>query len=159
MQTDLSVQVKEIDTAWHETFRNRNTFNQVLQDGIITEETFALSTGEIDLALSESEINWGSLIPNSNRAAKSALMITIIQENNAENVINRLAKFGITIKRLPNTGGLLRKKNETLQIEIPEHYEIPDIQILHKFRNSRENLISSGMDKIPIDIFVVTSFP
>lgn len=59
MTSDPAVEAEEIDTARREALRaQRNALRGLLRDGIISEETYSLLVGEVDVALMEENLTW-----------------------------------------------------------------------------------------------------
>ena len=132
MQLDPEVEAEDFDTAWRESLlAQRSSMASLLRDGIITENTFEQLIGEIDIALSDTHSSsWSTFLRGSELPPIQSMMTVFIQEQDAENAINTLNKVGLSVTRLPSTGGLLRKRNLTLLIGIPEGQEQATLRIL-----------------------------
>lgn len=71
------------------------------------------------------------------------LVIAIVQDDDASNVINRLTKEGFRITKLATTGGFLRAGNTTLLAGVEEDKVDKVISIIKNLCESRKQVITS----------------
>ena len=85
---------------------------------MISEEVYSQLVGEVDTALTEQHVNWPGLDRSGMkpRLKIDRLMTIFVQEQDAENAVQALAKLGISVTRLPSKGGFLKRGNVTLMI-------------------------------------------
>ena len=74
--------------------------------------------GEVDLGLTEAQINWGTLMRSLNLPPVELLLTVFVHEPDVENVVHAINKLGISLTRLPSQGGFLRQNNITLLIGV-----------------------------------------
>jgi len=120
--SDPMVEAEELDTARRESLRaQRAALTGLLRDGVISDEIYSQLVGEVDVALTESHAVWPGLDRSSlrTRLKIDRLMTVFVQEQDAENVVQSLAKLGISVTRLPSKGGFLKRGNVTLMIGMP----------------------------------------
>jgi uncharacterized protein YaaQ len=159
LEIDPSVEAEELDTAWREALRaQRTSFEALLRDGVITEDTFAHLIGEVDLALTDPESNWLTYTRGPQVPPISLLMTAFLQEQDAENAINALNKQGFSITRLSSTGGLLENKIATLLIGIPGNQEQTALQVIESCSHQRTGAAHPLTGNIPADIARATIF-
>jgi monovalent cation:H+ antiporter, CPA1 family len=124
MNRDPEVEAEELDTAWREALRSqRSTYTSLLTDGFINEDTFERLVSEVDLALTESKINWSSYLQSEQRPPIRSLIAAIIPSNEDENTINALNKLGFSVTRLMGGERFLKHGSSTLLIGTPEGSE------------------------------------
>jgi CPA1 family monovalent cation:H+ antiporter len=117
--SDPVVEAEELDTARRESLRaQRAALTGLLRDGVISEEVYSQLVGEVDTALTEQHVNWPGLDRSGMkpRLKIDRLMTIFVQEQDAENAVQALAKLGISVTRLPSKGGFLKRGNVTLMI-------------------------------------------
>jgi uncharacterized protein YaaQ len=128
---DPAVEAEELDTAWREALRaQRSTYSNLLTDGFITEDTFELLVGEVDLALMESQVNWSTYLQRQNLNEIRSLITVTLPHVDEENTINALNKLGISVTRLQSDERLLQQGDTTLLIGTPEGSEYIVRQII-----------------------------
>ncbi len=155
MKIDPSVEAEEFDTAWREALRaQRSAFRSLLMDGVITEDTFSILVGEVDAALTNSE-EYPTLY-ESPPAEK--LMTVFIEEQDAESAVNALNKMGVSVTRLPSTGGFLKRKITTLLLGIPSNNEDAVIKALKSSCQKRSGFFHPTINDLSIDIGRATLF-
>jgi uncharacterized protein YaaQ len=116
---DPGMQAEELHTARREALRaQRSTLNSLLQDGIITVDTFSELVSDIDAELAEPVNTWPELARRdlSINQHITRLMTVIIQEADFENVSNILKKMELVFAHLSTTGGFLGRRNVTLLV-------------------------------------------
>jgi uncharacterized protein YaaQ len=124
--SDPRVEAEELDTARRESLRaQRAALTGLLRDGVISEEIYSQLVGEVDIALTEDHISWPGLDRSGvkPRLKLDRLMTAFVQEQDAENAVQALAKLGFSVTRLPSRGGFLKRGNITLMIGLPAGLE------------------------------------
>ncbi|MCB9136540.1 MAG: Na+/H+ antiporter [Anaerolineales bacterium] len=117
------VQAEELDTAWREKLRTeRNAYNTLLGDGVISEDMFIQLVADVDSRLSRPNTGWTELVRSQlkNRSERSYLIIAVIQEKDAENAEEALNSLGFPTNRMFSTGGFLKTQNVTLLVNVGE---------------------------------------
>lgn len=161
MAADPSVEAEELDTARREGLRaQRSAINTLLKDGVITEENYSQLVHEIDAAITNPQAGWPELlsIQNVMRLQINRLMATIIQEQDVENAISALTKLGISVTRLPSTGGFFRTRNVTLLIGLVEGQEAAIVKALSRACRSRVIYPSVPLEGFPTDLAAPVEF-
>jgi CPA1 family monovalent cation:H+ antiporter len=131
MRRDPDVEAEELDTAWRETLQSqRSTYSSLLNDGLITEDTFERLVGEVDLALMGSHINWSDYISREGRPPVKSLIFVMVQQFDEENVINALNKRGFSVTRLTKGERFLQNARTPLLIGAPDGSEKAIIKTL-----------------------------
>jgi len=139
--TDPTVEAEEIDTARRESLRaQRGALTSLLRDGVISDDIYSQLVGEVDEALMENDIAWSELarVDNVAHLKVDRLMAAVVQEQDAESVVQSLIKLGFAVTRLPSTGGFLRRRNVTLLIGMPQGREEAAVHVL--MNSSRERV-------------------
>ncbi len=155
MKIDPSVEAEEFDTAWREALRaQRSAFRSLLMDGVITEDTFSILIGEVDSALTNSE-EYPTLYES--RPAEK-LMTVFIEEQDAESAVNALNKAGVSVTRLPSTGGFLKRKITTLLLGIPSNDKDAVIKALKASCQKRSGFFHPTINDLSVDIGRATIF-
>jgi CPA1 family monovalent cation:H+ antiporter len=119
MSADPSVGTEELDTAHREYLRaQRSTYSSLLKDGVISNENYEQLVSEVDTALSENDVYWPELIINQavRRRSINRLVTAVIQEQDVVAAISALGNLGLSVTRLPSTGGFLGHRSATLII-------------------------------------------
>lgn len=117
------VQAEELDTAWREKLRTeRNAYNTLLGDGVISEDMFIQLVADVDSRLSRPNTGWTELVrlQTANRSERSYLIIAVVQEKDAENAEEALNSLGFPTNRMLSTGGFLKTQNVTLLVNVGE---------------------------------------
>jgi CPA1 family monovalent cation:H+ antiporter len=152
MNRDPEVEAEELDTAWRETLRSqRSVYSNLLKDGIITEDTFELLVGEVDLSIMESNINWSDIIQRNNRPPIKTLITANVNHFDEENLINKLNHFGYSVTRWPSQESLLQNGSTTLLVGVPEGSEEMVMQIIEE--NCATNEDDQNQKTIITEIF------
>ncbi len=151
MAKDPNVEREELDIARREYFRaQRSAIANLLKDGVISDESYEQLIKEIDIAITAPHSSWSSLLGNHQaaHAAINRLMAVMIQEQDAENAINVLAKLSLSVTRLSTTGGFLGRRNLTLLIGFAAGDEQTIVEALHRSCRQRVEYLSSLADAI-----------
>jgi uncharacterized protein YaaQ len=133
MVSDPTVEAEELDTARREALRvQRSALTSLLNDGVISEETFSQLVGEVDAALTEEHLPWPELLRVGEGASLpvTCLMAAVIREADLENAIGALTKIGFAVDYLPSTGGFLSHRNITLLVGLPAGREAAAVKAL-----------------------------
>ncbi|HEY58408.1 MAG TPA: Na+/H+ antiporter [Anaerolineae bacterium] len=139
--------LKDLRNARLEALRaQRSALMQLLQNGVITEETFSRLAAEVDEALALELPPWpGSLLRRSAEEPPIRhLALAIIQEQDFENAAEAMAKLGVPVTVLPSTGGFLQRRNLTLMLGIPEGQVEDVIQALQASCRRRVEFVAEG---------------
>ena len=78
------------------------------------------------------------------------LITAVIQEQDVENAINALTKLGISLTRLPSTGGFLGRRNATLLIGLNESQEELAVRTLAKSCRKRIEYVATPLEGSPL---------
>lgn len=153
MNADPKVETEELDTAWREALlAKRSTYASLLRDGIITEDTFEILIGEVDQGLTETTINWGSLMRSLDLPKAQVLLTAFIHDDDHENAVTALTQLGVSVTRLPSRGGLLRQRSVTLLIGVPEPQVNSVLRILESSCQRRVQTTSGLREFLPIHL-------
>ncbi|NUM48594.1 MAG: cyclic-di-AMP receptor, partial [Anaerolineales bacterium] len=117
------VHSEELDTAWREKLRaERNAYNTLFSDGVISEDMFIQLVADVDSRLSRPSSGWTELarLQNIHLTQASFLIIAIVQEKDAENAEESLTSLGFPTTRMVSRGGFLKTQNATLLINVGE---------------------------------------
>ncbi len=125
----------------------RTALMNLLQAGVISEETFSHLVAEVDEALTMELPPWpGSLLRRSAEEPPIRQMaFAIIQERDLERAAEALAKLGVPVTALPSTGGFLGRRNLTLMIGIPEGQVEDTIQALQASCHRRVEFVAAPL--------------
>jgi uncharacterized protein YaaQ len=74
------------------------------------------------------------------------LVFAIVQDADANKVMNELSKSGYTVTKLSSTGGFLRSGNTTLLVGVPDDYVENVLKIIEKKSKSRKQIINANTD-------------
>jgi CPA1 family monovalent cation:H+ antiporter len=151
--SEPAVEAEELDTARREALRSqRSALTGLLRDGVISEEIYSQLIGEVDAALTEHQLNWPELLRSSSTLPVNRLMMAVIQHQDEENATNALTKLGLSVARLPSSGGFLSRHNVTLLIGLPEGREEMAYTALQRSCRKRVTFVSSPLDNTPIPL-------
>jgi uncharacterized protein YaaQ len=156
--SDPAVEAEELDTAYRESLRaQRAALTGLLRDGVISEDVYSELVSEIDSALTASSASWLDLTQTISvqRHNIKRLMVAIVQEQDEENAVEKLAKFGFAVTRLASKGGFLRRKNVTLLIGMVPGREETAVQALKLSCRSRVEF----SNVLPLDPLLPISDP
>jgi len=119
IQANPEIETREIESAIKEALNSeRAMLQELLRDGIISEETFSRLVQEVDTALTK---NQAELIQNlKSRSFQDAtdLMAVLIQEKDLPQISFLLDSAGYPTIHIASTGGFLGRKNATLLVGI-----------------------------------------
>jgi NhaP-type Na+/H+ or K+/H+ antiporter/uncharacterized protein YaaQ len=153
LHEDPEVEFDEYKTAQREALMTqRSTLSGLVRDGIISEETFSKIAAEIDIALTESPVNWLESTHQNETTSISGLIAAVIQEQDLENVVENLSKLDIPIVRMSSAGEFLGRRNTTILIGVPENQEGNIIQALQKSSKMRVEILSDTEENQEITI-------
>lgn len=127
----------------------RSALMQLLQNGVITEETYSHLAAEVDEALALDLPPWpGSLLRRSEEEPPIRHMaLAIIQEQDFENAAAAMAKLGVPVTALPSTGGFLQRRNLSLVLGIPEGQIEDVVRALEASCRRRVEFVAQGAAK------------
>jgi monovalent cation:H+ antiporter, CPA1 family len=156
------VEALELDLARREFLRaQRTALTDLLQGGIISDESFDYLTQEVDAGLSSSSFNWYDRMGQTAEGLNSidCLVAAVIQETDQENAANALTKLGMSITQLPSTGGFLTTRNATMLIGLRHGQEEMLVNALDKSCRKRVVYLSTpvpewGVASPPIPVSV-----
>ncbi|MBN1537311.1 MAG: Na+/H+ antiporter [Anaerolineales bacterium] len=109
----------DLEVARSEFLRaQRTALTDLLQDGVISDNSFEYLTKEIDAALDYPNTSWPDLFGQVGalKAPINRLVLAVIQEQDVENSINSLTKLGMSVTCLSSKGGFMSGSNMTLLI-------------------------------------------
>ena len=144
--SDPVVEAEEIDTARRESLRaQRSALTGLLRDGVISEDVYSQLVGEVDSALTEGHSTWPGLGRMSSVSAQKVdrLMTAMVQDEDAENAVQALAKLGFSVTRLPSRGGFLKRGNVTLIVGMAAGREEAAVRALKNSCRGRVEFINS----------------
>jgi uncharacterized protein YaaQ len=78
------------------------------------------------------------------------LMTAVIQEQDIDNAIHALTNLGISLTRLPSTGGFLGRRNATLLIGLYENQEQIAIKALRHSCRKRVEYVATPLEGSPL---------
>jgi CPA1 family monovalent cation:H+ antiporter len=154
LTSDPSVEAEELDTARRESLRaQRSAINNLLKDGVISEEAYSQLIAEVDAAITGQQTGWQEIFGTASerRWPVNRLMAAVVQDRDVENAISALTKLGILVTCLPSTGGFLRRRNTTLLIGLWHGHEETAVKALDKSCSKRVEYLSSppaGMEMV-----------
>jgi CPA1 family monovalent cation:H+ antiporter len=149
------VEEEELETARKESLRSqRSVITELLTDGLITEETFTLLAGELDVAIEDPTRPWSNLLIPALAKTRSinGLLAAVVHARDASRVMDPLKRQGFTSIQLPSAGGFLGRRNATILIGIGEGEEGQVVEILKKHCRRRVEFILNPLEgwQIPI---------
>jgi len=80
------------------------------------------------------------------------LMMAVVQAQDAEIARETLAKFSVTVERLPSVGGFLGRRNATLLISMKEEQREMVLESLHKSCRQRVEFIAVPLESAPLPL-------
>jgi CPA1 family monovalent cation:H+ antiporter len=153
MEADPTVEADELDTARREALRaQRSALIGLITDGVISEEVYTQLGREVDMAITESQNNWGGLIKPGKLHPIQRLMAAVIQLQDYENAVNALNESGFFITHLSSTGGFLGRRNITLLIGMGEDQEELAIRALNQSCRRRVEYIATPLEGAPFHL-------
>ncbi len=78
------------------------------------------------------------------------LMTAVVQDQDAENAILALSKMGLSITRLPSTGGFLGRRNTTLLVGLAGEQIQQAVRVLNKSCRRRVEYVATPLEGSPI---------
>ena len=133
---EKQLQVTEINFAYQEGLRvQRNVYTEMLSDGVISEDSYAILITEIDNALGNDEINYADFLVAKDNGSNNVnrLLITTILEKDLDDVSSLLNMMGVYIT--------------TYDLEKREQY--PDkITIMIGMENGQEKNVIKAIDSV-----------
>ncbi len=156
LRNDPTLEAEELDSALKELLlTQRSTLTALLRDGIISEEAYTKLVGEIDTALIEPRTDLIEFARRRDRQPIRSLMTVVVQEQDVENAMAALSKFGVSITRMPSVGSFLDRENATLLIAVPKGKEAALIKTLSETSKQRiEFLLAENYEAISQDTSV-----
>jgi len=155
MLVDPNVEAEELDTARREALRaQRSALIGLLSDGVISEEIYSQLARGIDIQLARSQENWISLIKEKvlEPLHVTHLMAAIVQVQDVENAISALNEAGLSVTRLPSTGGFLGRRNVTLMVGFAQGQEEQIVQALTVSCRRRVEYLASPIEGMPFNL-------
>lgn len=86
------------------------------------------------------------------QGATQILMMAVVQAQDAEIARETLAKFDVTVERLPSVGGFLGRRNATLLISMKEEQRELVLESLHKSCRQRVEFIAVPLESAPLPL-------
>ena len=123
MHADPSVEGTELEQAFQEALRTqRSTYNSLLSQGTIDEETFAVLINEVDAALVNQDISYGDLLirRTTDLPPINKLIVASISEPDVYEALHMLGILGIPAIRLSSMLGPSGLVSMTLLIGVEE---------------------------------------
>ncbi len=80
------------------------------------------------------------------------LMVVVVQEQDVEGAIRSLHKLGLSITRLPSTGGFLGRRSATLLIGLSAGQEGAIMQVLRQNCRTRVEYVSIPLEGSPLPL-------
>lgn len=141
----------EIEHAREEMLRaQRSNLIDMLQDGLIREETYEELAIEIDAAIESGVDPWKAQIQlRQCETDVCQLMMVMIQRRDYEAVSNALSLQGIPATSIQSTGGFLQRENILLLVGIPRGSLELVVSILERSCRSRVEYMSTPPEHMP----------
>ncbi len=150
LQEDPTVEQEVLDTAMREMLLSqRSSLNTLVQNGIISEETYTQLALEVDTALTESKTNILDMLLHRSDEKIRGMMAMVVQEPDVENIIAALNRAGIQVTRLSSAGGFLKRKSTTLLAGIPEGKSEVVKDIIQKSTQRRVEYLPAANGEAP----------
>jgi NhaP-type Na+/H+ or K+/H+ antiporter len=120
MSTHPDVETRELESAIQEALKSeRAALRTLLQDGNISEETFADLVHEVDTSLTENHADLIQTLRMRTMRNIQDLMTIIIQEKDLDKITSLLLPYGYPLTHIASTGGFMGRKNATLLVGVP----------------------------------------
>jgi uncharacterized protein YaaQ len=87
---------------------------------------------------------------NSPQKPIDRMMTAVVQEQDVENAIQSLTRLGISLTRLPSTGGFLGRRNATLLVGMNHTQEQMAVQALSKSCRKRVEYVATPLEGSPL---------
>ena len=155
MTSDPELQNEALENARIEYLRaQRNAFTDLLNDGVISEATYAQLIIEVDGALAEDSSQWPAMVVQAARSTVkiNRLITAVVQEQDIDNAINILNKLGFYTTRLPSSGGFLGRRNATLLIGLIQGQEEKVSHALYQSCRSRVEYVTLPLEGSPMPL-------
>jgi CPA1 family monovalent cation:H+ antiporter len=163
------LEAEEIEAAMRETLHaQRSTLGTLLNDGVISDETYIQLVTEVDAALASDVLNWPSLVSRQTdyHLSINRLLNVVIQERDLENALSALTKLGFSVTHLPSRGGFLGKRNIILLIGLAEGQEKAAFEALSSSCKKQVEYVSTPLNSgsipspnpIPVNVGGATIF-
>lgn len=81
---------------------------------------------------------------------RQALLIAVIQGQDADSAVQALTEAGFSVTRLPSAGAFLGRKNATLMIEVEQGWEETAVERLNNTCRQRVEFIAVPMENAPL---------
>lgn len=146
------LEAEELETAWRESLQaQRSTLSTLLNDGVISEDTYIQIVSEVDAALTSDIQNWPEIIRQQSGVLVPInwLLGAVIQEQDLENALSLLTNLGFSVTHLPSTGGFLGRRSVTLLIGLAEGQEKKAVDALSRSCKKRVEYVSSPLEVGP----------
>ncbi len=146
------LEAEEMEAAWRESLQaQRSTLSTLLNDGVISEDTYMQLVSEVDAALTSDVQNWPEIIRRQTglHAPINRLLSAVIQEQDLENALSVLTKLGFSVTHLPSTGGFLGRRSVTLLIGLAAGQEKTAVDALSSSCKKRVEYVSTPIEAGP----------
>jgi monovalent cation:H+ antiporter, CPA1 family len=143
------LEADEIDAARRELLQaQRSTFNSLLQNGVISNETYSDLISEVDAALNSQNDTWPETMKmmGSEQKPVDRLIAAVVQEPDQENALAALTRQGFSVTRLPSMGAFLSRRNVTLLIGFNQGREAEAVAALQKSCKKRVEYIATPLE-------------
>jgi uncharacterized protein YaaQ len=87
---------------------------------------------------------------NQMQKTVNRLMTAVVQDQDAENAIQALSQLGLSITRLPSTGGFLGRRNTTLLVGLAEEQIQQAVRALNKSCRRRVEYVATPLEGSPL---------
>jgi len=124
MHSEPSMEARELDNAFQELLRTqRSTYNDLLSEGSINEETFAKLVNEVDAALLNQDISYGDLLlrRTKDQPPIKKLIFASIHTSDIYETLHMLSILGIPTTRLASYEGNTGQSRVTLMMGVEEN--------------------------------------
>lgn len=120
VQADPEIESRELETAIKEVLNSeRAALQDLLRDGIISEDTFSKLVQEVDSAITDNHAALIHQLKHQSFRNVEDLMTIVIQEKDLSKITGLLESAGYPVTHIASTGGFLGRKNATLLIGVP----------------------------------------
>ncbi len=147
------LEAEEMETARRETLQSqRSTLSTLLNDGLISVDTYGQLVSEVDAALTSDISSWPELIRQQSGVHQpiNRLLSAVIQQQDLENVLSALTKLGFLVTHLPSKGGFLGRRSITLLIGLAEGQEKTAFDALTSSCKKRVDYVSTPLESGPL---------
>lgn len=126
MHLDSKVEMAVLNDAYMEGLRaQRSQYNNLLSDGVITEEIYAELAEEVDTALINQDFSHGSLLPirSKDQPPITKIIIAVINENDLQDTMTMLNILAIPTTLLKNSTDSFGNEYITMVLGIEDDQE------------------------------------